>query len=69
MRDLQGEEVEPVGPDYHQLAVEHAAVGHGTAQVVGHLGEVAGERPLAPALELHVVAVDERRGGSRPTQP
>jgi hypothetical protein len=52
-------EVEPVTGDDHDLAVDDAALGQARLDRVDDLGEVAGQRPLAPAGQLDLVAVAE----------
>ena len=55
----QGVEVEPVavGVGDDDLAVDDDMVGKGLGEHREELGEVAGERPLAAAGQLDVVAV------------
>ena len=56
---LQRAEIQPVGPDHHQLAVEHELWLAQGAEGRQQLGEVAGHRPAAPAGQRHLVAVPE----------
>src|SRR3712207_7850397 len=41
------------------LAVDHAPLGQPFLDRADHLGEVAGQRPLVAAAQLHLVAVPE----------
>jgi hypothetical protein len=52
-------EVQPVALGDDDLAVDHAALGQRRLDRLDHLGEVAGERALVAAAQLHLVAVPE----------
>src|SRR4051794_363525 len=52
-------EVEPLGPDEDELAVEHDAIGLEGADTVDDLREVARQRSIVPAAEVDRPAVAE----------
>ena len=56
---LQRVEVEAGRAGDHELGVDHAPLGQGGAERVDQLGEVARQRALVAAAQLHLVAVAE----------